>query len=239
MPNKTVSINAPDGGSFSAYLSVPEKPGKAPGLVLMQYITGVNKVMRELADNFSAMGYLCVVPDLFWRQEPGVQLMDDPSKPDPSEQARALELNAGFDDEKAVLDLQATIDFLRGHDVCSGLVGALGYCLGGRLALLMATRTDSDCTVGYYGVNIDRYLTEAGNIQTPLMLHIAANDELCSKEARDAIVGTLGKIAEVTLHEYDGVGHAFALVGGHNYHKTSANLANRRSADFLRQHLNR
>lgn len=237
MPSQTVSINAPDGGSFSAYLATPEKPGKAPGLVLMQYITGVNKVMRGLADDFAAMGYLCAVPDLFWRQEPGVQLMDDPSKPKPAEQARALELNAGFNNDKAILDLQATIDFLRGHDACSGQVGALGYCLGGRLAFLVASRTDSDCAVGYYGVNIDQYLSEAGNIKTPLMLHIAANDELCSAEAHDAIVGTLGKLSEVTLHEYEGAGHAFALVGGHNYHKEAADLANRRSADFLSRHL--
>ena len=102
-----------------------------------------------------------------------MELINDPAKPDPDEQARALELNQGFDDEAAASDLQATISFLRGHGKCTGQVGALGYCLGGRMAYLTAARTDAECSVGYYGVNIDRYLGEAENIGRPLMLHIA------------------------------------------------------------------
>ncbi len=231
-----VDITAGDGGSFKAYVAAPDA-GKAPGLVLMQYICGVNAVMRGLADEFAAEGYLVAVPDLFWRQEPGVELIDDPSQPDPDEQARALELNQGFDDEAAAADLQATISFLRGHGKCTGQVGALGYCLGGRMAYLTASRTDADCSVGYYGVNIDHYLGEAGNISRPLMLHIAGDDELCSAEAHDAIAGALGELAPVTLHEYDGAGHAFALAGGHNYDQSAANAANARSLEFLSRHL--
>lgn len=231
-----VDITAGDGGSFKAYVAAPDA-GKAPGLVLMQYICGVNAVMRQLADEFAAEGYLVAVPDLFWRQEPGVELIDDPSQPDPDEQARALELNRGFDDDAATADLQATVSFLRGHEKCTGQVGALGYCLGGRMAYLVAARTDAECSVGYYGVNIDRYLGEAGNISRPLMLHIAGNDELCSDEAHDAIVGALGELAPVTLHEYEGAGHAFALAGGHNYNQGAADSANTRSLEFLSRHL--
>ncbi len=229
-------ISAQDGGTFNAYLAAPGAE-KAPGLVLMQYICGVNAVMRQLADDFAAEGYLVAVPDLFWRQEPGVELIDDPARPDPDEQARALELNQGFDDEAAAADLQATISFLRGHETCTGQVGALGYCLGGRMAYLTAARTDADCSVGYYGVNVDHYLGESGNISRPLMLHIAGDDELCSAEAHDAIVSALGELAPVTLHEYDGAGHAFALVGGHNYNENAARKANERSDEFLARHL--
>lgn len=229
-------ISAQDDGSFNAYVAAPDA-GKAPGLVLMQYICGVNAVMRGLADEFAAKGYLVAVPDLFWRQEPGVELIDDPSQPDPGEQARALELNQGFDDVAAVSDLESTIEFLRHHDGCNGKVGALGYCLGGRTAFLVASRTDADCSVGYYGVNIDQYLSEADRIDNPLMLHIATNDELCSAEAHDAIVEKLTKLPPVTLHEYEGAGHAFALAGGHNYNENAARKANERSDEFLARHL--
>lgn len=231
-----IDISASDGGTFQAYLASPAA-GKASGLVLMQYICGVNAVMRQLADDFAAEGYLVAVPDLFWRQEAGVELINDPAKPNPDEQARALELNQGFDDEAAAADLQATISYLRGHGKCTGQVGALGYCLGGRMAFLVAARADAECSVGYYGVNIDHYLGEAGNISQPLMLHIAGNDELCSDEAHDAIVDALGGLAPVTLHEYEGAGHAFALVGGHNYDAGAADTANARSLEFLSRHL--
>ncbi|MFP6735305.1 MAG: dienelactone hydrolase family protein [Rhodospirillales bacterium] len=207
MAGTSVTIEAADGGSFSAYLATPEQEN-APGLVLMQYICGVNAVMRGLADGFADEGYLVAVPDLFWRQEPNVQLLNDPSKPNLDEQQRALELNSGFVDETAIEDLKSTLAFLRAHPGCSGRAGALGYCLGGRTAFLMAARSDCDCTVGYYGVNIDQYLREETLIAAPLMLHIAANDELCSSEAHDQIAGTLGKNIHVTLHEYEGAGHA-------------------------------
>ena len=235
MESQTVSIDGPD-GKFDAYLAVPSQL-PAPGLVLMQYICGVNNVMRRLADEFAGHGYLVACPDLFWRQEPGVQLIQDPSKPDPAEQQRALELNAGFDDAAATADLKATLGYLRGRPDCTGRVGALGYCLGGRLAFLTTARSDADCSVGYYGVNIDGYLGEAGAISRPLMLHIAGADELCSREAHDSIVDTLAPIDCVTLHEYEGAGHAFALKGGHNYRADAAALANERSLAFLRQNL--
>ncbi len=232
---ETVAIDGPD-GKFGAYLSRPvQRP--APGLVLMQYICGVNAVMQRLADEFAGHGYLVACPDLFWRQEPGVQLIQDPSKPDPAEQQRALDLNAGFDDAAATADLKATLAWLRSNPDCTGRVGTLGYCLGGRLAFLTAARSDADCSIGYYGVNIDRYLGEAGAIAGPLMLHIAGADELCSKEAHDAIVETLAPHDAVTLHEYDGAGHAFALEGGHNFRADAAGLADARSLAFLRQHL--
>ena len=69
------------------------------------------------------------------------------------------------------------------------------------------------------------------------MLHIAGADELCSREAHDSIVDTLAPIDCVTLHEYEGAGHAFALKGGHNYRADAAALANERSLAFLRQNL--
>jgi len=229
-------IDALDGGSFDAYIAKPTQ-SSAPGLVLMQYICGVNKVMRDIADDFAAQGYLVACPDLFWRQEPNIQLNDDPANPNPEHFKRALELNDGFDDEAAVNDLTATLNFLRSHDACSGTVGNLGYCLGGRTAYLMAARTDTDCSVGYYGVNIQGYLDEADNIAKPLMLHLAGNDEFCPTDIAATIVDRLDPLPQTTLFEYEGAGHAFALAGGQNYNESASNLANQRSLTFLKDQL--
>jgi carboxymethylenebutenolidase len=134
-------------------------------------------------------------------------------------------------------DVQASIDTLRATTGVSGKVGAVGYCLGGLLAYLTATRTNADASVGYYGVNIQEKLGEAAAIQHPLMLHIAEADGFVPPPAREKIITGLKGNPHVTLHTYPGVDHAFARVGGKNYDKASADLANGRTAAFFREHL--
>lgn len=236
MMGMDVTIAARDGGRFGAYVAAPAQ-SRAPGLVLIQYICGVNRVMRVLADEFAGHGFLVAVPDLFWRQEPGVQLNNDPGQPAEAEQKRALALNAGFDDDEGVADLIATLSWLRAQPGATGKVGALGYCLGGRLAYLMAARSDADCAVGYYGVNIEGYLGEAERIRRPLMLHIAGRDELCTETARRQIGHRLAMVPGAVVHSYADAGHAFALRGGHNFNAAAATEADRRSLDFLTRHL--
>jgi carboxymethylenebutenolidase len=227
-----LTIRAADGGGFSGYLATP-KSGKGPGILVIQEIFGVNKVMRDIADGFAAQGYAALCPDLFWRQEPGIQITDRTKE----EWARAFQLYQGFDEAKGVDDLKATLAHLRKLPACTGKVGAVGYCLGGKLAYLMATRSDAECSVGYYGVGIDKALDEAGKIARPLMLHIAEQDEYCPPAAQQAIKAALGKNARVTIHSYPGVDHAFARNGGEHYDKAAAESANTRTADFFKQHL--
>lgn len=234
MQGRDVRIQGPD-GAFSAYVVRPARGG-APGLLLIQYISGVNRVMRRLADEFAALGFLVACPDLFWRQQPGVQINNDPALVDPEEQARALELNAGFNDDHGIRDLLATLGYLR-KQTGSAKVGCLGYCLGGRMAYLMAARSDVDCSVGYYGVNLHLYLSEAPHIRQPLLLHVAENDELCPSQTRDRILDGLKPNAHITAYVYPGARHAFALEGGRNFDPIAATLANERSISFLKQHL--
>ena len=227
-----VTIRAADGGSFSAYLATP-KSGKGPGILLLQEIFGVNKVMRDLADGFAAQGYTAMCPDLFWRQQPGIQITDKTE----AEWKRAFELFQGFNVDKGIEDAKATLATLRKHQACTGKVGTVGYCLGGKLAYLMATRSDADCNVGYYGVGIPDQLNEAKNIQKPLMLHIAEKDQYCPPGAQEAIKKGLGGNSLVTLYSYPGADHAFARVGGQHYDKKAADLANQRTADFFKKNL--
>jgi carboxymethylenebutenolidase len=227
-----VTIRAADGGSFSGYLATP-KSGKGPGILVIQEIFGVNQVMRDITDGFAAQGYVALCPDLFWRQEPGIQITDKTE----AEWARAFQLYQGFDEAKGADDLKATLAHLRALPACTGKAGSVGYCLGGKLAYLMATRSDADCNVGYYGVGIDKALDEASKITRPLMLHIAEKDQFCPPEAQAQIKATLGKNPKVTIHSYPGLGHAFARPGGEHYDKAAAETANKRTAEFFKQHL--
>ncbi len=226
------TIQASDGGSFSAYVATPAS-GSGAGILVAQEIFGVNKVMRDICDSLATQGYVALCPDLFWRQQPDIQLTDQSE----AEWARAFELYQGFDEAKGVDDLIASLAALRAVDGCSGRVGTVGYCLGGKLAYLMATRSDADCSVGYYGVGIEAALDEATNIAKPLMLHIAEEDQFCSKDAQAAIGGALSGNPHVTLHSYAGQDHAFARVGGEHYDKAAADAANGRTMAFFADHL--
>lgn len=231
MPGSQIAISGPD-GKFSGYLASPGS-GRGPGLVVIQEIFGVNAVMRDIADGLASRGFFALVPDLFWRLQPGVQLTD---KTD-GEWQQAFGLMQRFNIDAGVRDIQAAITQLRATPGVTGKVGALGYCLGGQLAYLAATRTDTDCAVGYYGINVQNLLDEAENITHPLMLHIAEADEYVPPEAQARIIDGLKSNPLVTLHTYPHMNHAFARVGGAHYDKAMADHANIRSATFLRQHL--
>jgi carboxymethylenebutenolidase len=228
-----IKIKAKDGsGQFMAYVAKPPS-GKGPGIVLAQEIFGVNKVMRDLADGFAQQGYMVACADLFWRQKPGIQITDRSE----AEWAQAFELYKGFNEAKGVDDLIATLEVLRIMPGSTGKAGSVGYCLGGKLAYLMATRSSVDCSVGYYGVGIENALGEAKNIKKPLMLHVAEKDQFCPPDAQAKIKAMLGANTLVTLHSYAGQDHAFARVGGEHWNQAAAELANRRTAEFLRQNL--
>ena len=231
MSGQQIAIGGPD-GSFAGYLASPAA-GRGPGIVVIQEIFGVNAVMRAVADELAASGFFALVPDLFWRLEPGVQLTDKTE----AEWQRAFDLMKRFDASLGVKDTQAAITHLRTVPGCTGKVGAVGYCLGGLLAYLTAVRTDSDASVGYYGVNIQTMLGEAANIRKPLMLHVAGKDEFVPPEAQQQIVDGLAANKLVTIHRYPQMGHAFARPGGKHYDQANAGLANSRSATFFRQHL--
>lgn len=226
-----ITITGKD-GSFSAYLATPAA-GSGPGIVVIQEIFGVNRVMRDICDDLAGQGYLALCPDLFWRQEPGIQLTDQTE----AEWARAFELYQGFDESKGTEDLTATLDHLRGRDACTGKVGTVGHCLGGKLVYLMATRSDADCNVSYYGVGIENNLDEAKNITKPLLMHIAEADQFVPAEAQKAIKDRLAGNSLVTIHSYPGLDHAFCRLGGQNYDRAGAELSNRRTAAFLKAHL--
>ncbi len=231
MPYET--ITASDGGTFNAFYAPAKAAADAPGLVLIQEIFGVNKVMRDLAVDLAADGYHVLCPDIFWRIERGIDITDQTQ----AEWDKAFELFGKFDVDLGVGDLIATAAHLRSMEGCNGKVGSIGYCLGGKLAYLMATRSTTDANVSYYGVGLDELLGEKDKIAKPYMSHIAEKDGFVPPEAQEKIKAGLDGLPMVTLHSYPGQDHAFARIGGAHFDVDAAGLANGRTAAFFREHL--
>ncbi|HKP84393.1 MAG TPA: dienelactone hydrolase family protein [Pyrinomonadaceae bacterium] len=221
------TIKSFDGREFDGYLAIPAS-GYGPGIVVIQEIFGVNSYMRSVADWYASHGFVALCPDLFWRIEPGIELTD---KGD--DWNRAIELYQAIDEEKAAEDSAAAVEFLRRSSLCNGRVGAVGFCMGGKLAYLLSARFKPDCAVGYYGVSIEKNLDEADNLSSPLLLHIAKNDKFCPPEAQAQIHAALDGNPLVTIYDYEGMDHAFGRQGGEHYDAAAAELANLRTLEFF------
>jgi carboxymethylenebutenolidase len=219
-------------GTFSSYLALP-RARPAPAVVVIQEIFGINEDMRTTCDRLASSGYMAICPDLYWRLEPNVSLTDKT----PEEWDKAMRLLNAFDVDAGLRDLAATLDAARQLPGASGAVGVVGYCLGGRLAYLVAARTDATACISYYGVGIDDHLDEKAKIRNPLLMHIAEQDEFVPPAARETIVAALHDLRGVEIHTYPGCNHAFARNNGVHYNAAAADVANSRTADFFRRHL--
>jgi len=220
------------GGTFNAYLAEPE--GEPRGaIVVIQEIFGVNEGIRRKCGHMASLGYLGVAPDLFWRVEPGVEL--DPDLPEQFQQA--LGLMQRFDQDQGIADIEAVIRAARARLPEGGKVGAVGYCLGGRLAFMVAARTDIDASVGYYGVGLEGLMGERRAIARPHMQHIAGADHFVTPDKQKLIHEGLDDHPKVILHDYPGEDHGFAAEMGNRRSDEAAQLADGRTEAFFAEQL--
>ena len=230
MSGREITITSADGASFSGYLAQPESGG-GPGLLIAQEIFGVNASMRAVADYFAEEGYVCLVPDLFWRIEPGVELGYSQAEFD-----EAFGLYQKFDVDLGIDDLGAALNTLRQLPECTGEAGVMGFCLGGRLAYLVATRHDPAVAICFYGVGIDEALDEATSLHCPVVFHFAGADRFVPPEAVDKVRNAIGGQAGIEIYEYPDVDHAFYNKNRADvYHKPSAMMAHSRTIAALRR----
>ncbi|MDG6079417.1 dienelactone hydrolase family protein [Erythrobacter litoralis] len=216
--------------SFNAYVARPEGNAKA-AIVVIQEIFGINAGIRRKCDKLAEQGYLAVAPDLFHQFEDGIEL-DPDIEP---EMDKALKLFEKFDQDQGVRDIEAAIKWARSQGC--GKVGAVGYCLGGRLAYMTAARTDSDATVGYYAVGVDNLLAEKHAIANPLILHIPTEDGFVDKDTQRKMHDGLDDHPKVTLYDYEGMDHGFATEFGNRRDDENAERADKRTMDFFAKHL--
>lgn len=232
MTGSFIDIQAKDGGSFKGYLSLPPS-GTGPGLVILQEIFGVNSAIQATADYFAEEGYVVLAPDMFWRLDPMVQLGYSEE-----DFGKAFDYFGKFDFAKAVEDMTATVDHLKGMDEVTGKhgkqVAALGYCLGGKLAYLAAAHAGVDAAIGYYGVAIHNDLDLKDKIECPLLLHFGGADEHVPMDTVEQIQAAFEDRDDVMINVYEGAPHAFANKFRETYDKPAASMAHSRTIALLR-----
>ena len=220
------------GGEMGAYLAIPD--GQPTGAIIaIMEIWGVNDTMKAHAHEFAEAGFICLVPDLFWRLDPVVILSAD----NPDDWLPSLERYYHFDYDQGAKDKEATMQYLRSLDGCNGKVGAVGYCLGGKMCFLMCCRTNIDCAVGYYATYMEQNIREAPSLSQPFMLHQAMQDQWVPNAVCKYIEWKLSPNPLVTIHQYPDADHAFARHGGASYSEPEAAQALARSTEFFTKHL--
>lgn len=230
-PVRTDWIAVPTaGGTMDAYLAVPPA-GRGPGLLLLQEIFGVNAHIRAVAEQYALAGFCVIAPDLFWRQGQRIELGYVGE-----ERERALALMRTVVRDEVVADMNATLGVLRARPECAERVGALGYCMGGRLAFTAAALCGVDAAVCYYGGGIATQLELAPKIGCPVQFHHAEQDVSIGPEAVAAVQAAMAAspaAATAEFHHYAGAQHGFNCWARAAYHPASAALALGRSLTHL------
>jgi carboxymethylenebutenolidase len=219
-------------GTFRAYVSRPAKL-PAPAVIVLQELFGVNADIRATSNELAAEGFIAIAPDLFWRQEPGVDL----SVRSEDDWQHGLRLYAAYDRDAGAKDIRETVRTAAELPESTGKVAVQGYCLGALMAFITAARYEVAAAVAYHGGDTEKYLGEVGGLRAPLLMHLGEEDEFVSKAAQTEIKAALAKKPNATVYSYPGQRHAFARHDGLHYNAAAAALANGRTSEFLHRQL--
>ena len=228
---RKIAIHSPD-GAFHAYIARPVKL-PAPTIVVLQELFGVNADIRAHCDELAAQGFIAMAPDLFWRQEPGVDL----NVRSEDDWQHGLRLYAAYDRNAGAKDIMETVRTAVELSDSTGTVALQGYCMRALMAFITAARYEVDAAVAYHGADTEKYLGEVGGLRAPLLMHLGEEDEFISKAAQAEIKAALAKKPNATVYSYPGQRHAFSRHNGAHYNAEAADLAHNRTYAFLHQHL--
>lgn len=217
-----IELHASDGHRPQAWIAEPQGRPRG-GVVVLQEIFGVNSHIRAVCDRLAAQGWLAIAPALFDRVEPGCELGYQPEQ---AGAGRAVRERIG--DPEALLDVQAAID----RAAPAGKVAVMGFCWGGTLAWLAASRLSGlDGAVAYYGTAIHAHRAETP--QVPVLMHFGEQD---AHIPLPHVADIAAAHPELPIHRYE-AGHGFNCDERPAYHAASAQLAGGRTQQFLEQHL--
>jgi len=221
-----VRVTNRDGGVFDAAIAIPADPnGRA--VVVLQEIFGVTRKIRGYCEMFAQLGYIAIAPDLFWRMDRGVQLSHDAG-----DIQRAFGYLKRFDEVAGLVDIDGCVAHLREQGMAK--VAVVGFCLGGKLAALIAARGEADAGVAFYGVGLEQSLDALRDLSRPLQLHFGNDDAYAPPAAVASIEAALAGAANVELYRYEGAGHAFFRP---DLKDAASPVAWDRTVAFLRRHL--
>jgi carboxymethylenebutenolidase len=218
-----ITLTAADGHKLDAYLARPAGEPIA-GLVVLQEIFGVNAHIRSVTDGYAKDGFLAVAPALFDRIERGVELGYEGA-----DMQKAMSFFPKLDFEKSLVDVAAALEFAA--KASGKKAGVIGYCFGGTLAWLAATRLHPAVAVGYYGGRIANYAAETPS--AAIMLHFGRQD---THIPADDVEKVHAAHPEVEIFWYD-AGHGFNCDARASFNQAAAKLARERSLSFLKKHL--
>lgn len=216
-----ITLEASDGHEFDAWRAAPDDEPRG-AVVIIQEIFGVNAHVQRVCEGYAADGYLAIAPALFDRIERGVELDYDEAGT-----ARGRELRTRLGWEDPLRDIDAAVALARD----TGNVATIGYCWGGSLSWLTATRLKVDAAVCYYGGQIGDFLDEQA--RCPVLMHFGERDELIPLET---VEGIRAAHPDIPVFMYP-AGHGFNCDARASWHAESAELARRRTLNFLAEHV--
>jgi carboxymethylenebutenolidase len=232
LSDSTVMVPTHDGGSMPAFAAWP-RSGNGPGVVVLQEIFGVTDYIKRRARDLAELGYIALVPQLYWRLGRDVELPENT----PEGLQQAFGYMQRMDARQAVDDAAAALEHLRQMLQTGAKAGALGFCLGGRLVYELAAVADPDAVVSYYGSGIASQLDSASRINMPVIFHFGDADAYLplaeANQIRDAFAGH----AETEVHIHAGAGHAFDNPSPMFHHQAASEEAWPQTAAFLKRHL--
>lgn len=197
--------------------------GPAPGLLVLPEMFGVNAPLREVAGEFVRKGCVALLPNVFWRCDPpGALAYEGP------ERETAWARLRDFDFDTAGRDLKAATDWLRGSAFCTGKVGAIGFCMGGRLAVLAATRAKVDTAISLYALGLTHHLGEIADVNCPVQLHYGLEDKHIPNTEIETVQAALAGRSNINIYCYPQAGHSFFNPVRPTYDAAAAALAAQR-----------
>jgi carboxymethylenebutenolidase len=225
--SKEITVKAADGGSFSAYMALP-KTTPAPAIIVITSIFGTDQEMRDLVDRYAEAGFIGIVPDIFWRIEPGPL-----SHTDEQQRQRAYARMKAFDVDKGVSDIKSIAEMLTSMKEYNGKFAVAGFCFGGRYAFLSATRLGASAAVAFHGTAIGQELGEARKATCPMSLHFGDNDAAVPMEEVEAIKAALKHNPQAEIFVYPGAQHGYTSPSRPAYDAEATRLSFERAMRVL------
>jgi carboxymethylenebutenolidase len=232
LSDSTEVVTTHDGGRMPAFVARPHS-GRGPGLLILQEIFGVTDYIKQRARDLADLGYIVLVPELYWRLGSEVVIPEDTQE--------GLQQAFGYmqqlDAKQAVDDATAALEHLRAMNGTDGKAGVVGFCMGGRLAYELAVAADPDVVVSYYGAGIGDQLDNAPDVTAPTLFHFGDNDQYLPVGEARSIEQAFASHPLCEVHMHAAAGHAFDNPSPMWHHHAASEEAWPQTAAFLERHL--